>query len=169
MYPSDKQTREEFDRHYSLAIELLDGTKGPDRRGVNKRVFLSANTKPTEEEARRALCRILRYWERCTGANLLGAIANVFDPNGNGERKVVFQKLTQGHNDPVRDDEIADMVWWQLHDFRYMADRDESDIVRNNTKVREAHEAVGKRVGLTAERVKKICARVRKQGRQLIF
>jgi hypothetical protein len=166
MYPSNKQKQKEFDRLVSLAFGLLNGAKVPGKHGVSKRVFLSANTEPTEEEARRALCRILRYWAKCTGQGLLDAIADVFDPSGNGERRVVFKKLTQGHSDPVRDDEIADMVWWQLHDFRYSADVDESDIVRNNIKVREAHEAVGKKVGLTRERVKKICTRVRKQGRQ---
>jgi hypothetical protein len=157
MYPSDKQKQKEFHRLYSLALDLLNGTRGPDKRGVHKRVFLSAKTKPTEEEARRALCRILRYWERCVGADLLGAIANVFDPNGSGERRVVFKKLSQGHSDPVRDGEIANMVYWQLFDLR-----DEGD-VRNDTKVCDAYETVGEEVGLTPERVKRICAADRKR------
>ena len=75
MYPRNKQKQKEFDRCQRLAWGLLNGTEGSSKNGVARRVFLSANTKPTENEAREALCRILRYWGQHMKTGLLDAVA----------------------------------------------------------------------------------------------
>jgi len=98
----------QLDRDYSLAQDLLNGARGVDKNGVQRRVFLSGKE---EEAGRKALRRVLEYFAKTTGANILEDIANLFDPIKQGERKVVFKRLNQGHTDPVRDEDISNLVF----------------------------------------------------------
>ena len=54
----------QFDRDYSLAQDLLNGARGVDKNGVQRRVFLSGKE---EEAGRKALRRVLEYFAKTTG------------------------------------------------------------------------------------------------------
>jgi hypothetical protein len=93
-----------------LAESLFWGNLQFDNHGLYRRVFLSKKTRPTEEEARKALCRVLLHRviskERLPNGLLL-ALADAFDPNGESPLKVIFKKRGKGHSDLVRDESIA--------------------------------------------------------------
>ena len=82
----------------------------------------------------------------------------MFDPIKQGERKVVFKRLNQGRTDPVRDEDISNLVFFELYNYANENERD--PFIRNKTKVWQAYEAVAKKTGLTPERIKKICTAV---------
>jgi len=151
-----------LERDYSLAQDFLKGTSGRNKNGVALRVFLSGED---EEAGRKALRRVLEYSAKTTGANILEDIADLFDPTKRSERKVVFKRLNQGHNDPVRDEDISNLVFFELYNYEPSKNEGPEDpFVRNKTKVWQAYETIGKKVGLTPERVKRICTDVHKRN-----
>jgi hypothetical protein len=109
-----------------LALYLLDGIqeKGPD--GIWRRRFLSKDTRPTEDEGRAALARLLLS-EHPPRRLILWALAILFAPKGFcppdsrrppkwmllslGERRVIFQARSQGHPETARHFEIARRVF----------------------------------------------------------
>jgi hypothetical protein len=89
-----------------LAGSLFYGNLQSDDRGLYITKFLSRKTRPTEDDARKALCRILLAKEP-PPRSLLVALAHAFHPDGCGEVKVILKKRGKGHSDPRRDDSIA--------------------------------------------------------------
>jgi hypothetical protein len=84
------------------------------RNDLPKLVYLSRKTKPTEDEARRALCRVLRDTSQRPPAFLLEELARVFDPQrprGPPGLKAVLKKRSKGHRDPWRDAAIGYAVF----------------------------------------------------------
>jgi hypothetical protein len=115
------KNREAYELDVETALKLVTGVW---QRGKNDKYsvqFCSANTKPTEQEARAALSRLLLVGELPDLLRLLLAI--LFTPNLFGDvkpsvgvpknivqRKVVFKKLSTGHSNPITDVIIAAMV-----------------------------------------------------------
>jgi hypothetical protein len=114
-----------------------------------KLVFLSHGTTPTENEAREALCRILRSRDRRPSLHLLELLADVLEPTGrpHGIRrhlKVEFKKRNKGHSDIYRDMAIADFVY---------------KLRREGKSREEAIDKVSDAIGLGVDQVRKIYAR----------
>jgi hypothetical protein len=84
------------------------------KKDLPKLTFLSRKTDPTEEEARRALCRVLRNKDQNPPVTILEALARVFDPDlpkgGHPWLKAVLKKRTQGHSNPYQNIAIAEKV-----------------------------------------------------------
>ena len=101
-----------------LAFELLQGRKNADTGNVE---YLSADTKPTEKEARAALARVLLTFGRHArtlplfGGLLLTNLAHLFDPSVNrsslkrfwNNRTVDFRNISTGNTNAWRDYQIA--------------------------------------------------------------
>lgn len=75
---------------------------------LRRRVFLSSRTRPTEDDARRALYRVLRRGR--PPSHILVALAHAFHPNGAGAVKIMLKKRSKAHSDPDRDSSIAFLV-----------------------------------------------------------
>jgi hypothetical protein len=87
-----------------------------------KTVFPSANTGPTEKEARAALSRVLMHVAAGLGggpsagvsiapeARVLEELAQLFISHESVQRRVVFKGHKQGRGDPNRDRDIAALV-----------------------------------------------------------
>jgi len=155
---SDDDMQARFDRHLELANKFLHGTEQPGKH-VRKRVFLSADTKPSEKEGREALCRILQYLAKTTEVGALNSLADMFEPDGKSERKIVFKRRSQGHSDPLRDNDIEDLV------FNELLDLSQDPPVPTNKTLREAYEIVSDKTGLGPEQIKKIYSKFRKRSR----
>jgi len=141
---SDDDMQARFDRHLELANKFLHGTEQPGKH-VRKRVFLSADTKPSEKEGREALCRILQYLAKTTEVGALNSLADMFDPDGK--------------SDPLRDNDIEDLV------FNELLDLSQDPPVPTNKTLREAYEIVSDKTGLGPEQIKKIYSKFRKRSR----
>ena len=163
---ASSEEEEAFKRDSRLALDFLYGGVQKDKRGIRRRVFLSASTKPTEKEGRMALRRVLERLQGATGYVVLGAIADAFDPTHLSERRAVFRRLTQGHNDPVRDGHIGWTVDSQLIDWDRAAREDfplrDITRVRNKTTKAQAYETVADQTGLSVEQVRRVYANYRK-------
>jgi hypothetical protein len=95
-----------FNEDDILGLKLFAGVSAlKDLSWPPTRIFLSRTTDPTEDDARRALCRALRSGK--PHRELLMALANAFDPDGESELKVVLRKRSKGHFDRMRDLVIA--------------------------------------------------------------
>jgi AraC-like DNA-binding protein len=67
--------------------------------------------KSTEDEARRALCRILRNEKWGPSAEVLDGLVEVFDPDAtDAALKAVLRRRSRGHANPYADDVIARAV-----------------------------------------------------------
>ena len=100
-------------RGHVLRVEGLEGAIS-SKNDLPKLVFLSRNTKPTEGEARRALCRVLRDRDQKPSEFLLEEMARVFDPErppGPPGLKAILKKRDRGHMDPYRDMAIGYAVF----------------------------------------------------------
>jgi hypothetical protein len=126
-----------------VGVESLSG-------GVPRIVFLSSKTKPSENEARRALCRILRDYEHEVDAMLRAALAEVFDPDPPTRApqwprlKAVLKKRSRGHSNPYGDAAISSAV------FQLRAEGKHYD---------DAADEVAALVGKSTEHVKRIYAK----------
>jgi hypothetical protein len=152
--PRDGMSLEEeeaYERDVNTACALLWGLSGQDSRGMPCTEFLSATTKPTEQEARAALARVLEQ-ENVPRHILLG-LARLFDPDPKRDRrKLIFQGwLNQGRHDPERDQYIDWCVEQEIVDWD-----DEKGPVRNHTTLQQAYQAVADHIGISAEQVRRI-------------
>jgi hypothetical protein len=111
-----------------LAFLLLDGIQEKGLDGIWRRRFLSKDTRPTEDEGRAALARLLLS-EHPPRRLILWALASLFAPDGFcppdsrrppkwmllslRERRVIFQARSQGHPETARHFEIARSVYEQ--------------------------------------------------------
>jgi hypothetical protein len=154
--------KEDNDEDVLLAMKLLRG----DLRGWNNErgepanwppksskdlptlVFLSKKTTPTEEDARRALCRVLRSRTEKPSGLILEALANLFDPDaspgGYPQRKAVLKMRGRGHSDVHRDLAIAETV------FRFRVD---------GMSYHKAVERVAIAIGKSDKHVERICGK----------
>jgi hypothetical protein len=100
------------------AYTLLTGTLCLDRNGLPVLKPLSSDTKPTEREARSALCRVLLSGD--VDQAILDALAAAFSPNADEENfgvgtefcllKAHLKRRSQGRRDSFRDYYIACQV-----------------------------------------------------------
>jgi hypothetical protein len=147
-----------------FALQLLCGDTRRDKNGLPRLMFLSRSTQPTENEARRALCRALRHLaqQQRTSSNpqsvlfsLLVALAAVFDPDDppflgvSTPFRAVLKKRTRGHANPPRDLWIAGKV--EMLRLKY------------GKSYEKAIEEVADRIEKSTEHVKKIYGKNRKR------
>jgi hypothetical protein len=116
--PLTRNEDEEFLRDINLAGALLNG-QWIEKGGLPYLELLSADTKPTEREARLALYRVLRrmsedYPRSNDGADpryyVLRSLAAVFAPfvtPDSGRPKAILKRQNQGHSNAPRDSVIA--------------------------------------------------------------
>jgi hypothetical protein len=102
-----------FSKDDELGFDLFKGIIKDHFSWPPKNTFLSRTTDPTEDDARRALCRTLRNGK--AHPMLLMALADAFDPDGKSELKVVLKKRSKGHSDWRRDLTIA----FKVHTLRF--------------------------------------------------
>jgi hypothetical protein len=102
-----------FSKDDELAFDLFVGIIKDHSSWPPQNTFLSRTTDPTEDDARRALCRTLRSGK--PHPVLLVALANVFDPDGKSDLRVVLKKRSKGHSDWKRDLIIA----YKVHTLRF--------------------------------------------------
>jgi len=154
-----KQYEEEhvYDRDVHLAEQLLQGFLERDSRGLFRLKYSSANTRPTEKDARSALRRVLRRGN--VPFMILWHLANLFDPTDaeQNPRKVVFKKLSQGHADTYRDSLIAADVECTLR-----------DMPPGRGRKSRAYVSVGERLNISPEQVRRICDKQRKRHQLFI-
>jgi hypothetical protein len=115
------KSRDAYKRDVETALALLVGVWG---RGKNDRYsvqFCSATSKPTEQEARAALSRLLLVGELpdllrvCLAILFSPDLFRDVKPSGGVppsivQRKIVFKRLNTGHSNPLMDVLIAAMV-----------------------------------------------------------
>jgi hypothetical protein len=134
-------------------LDAIFGQSGTIRIFKNdfpRLVFLSGNTKPTENEARKALCRVLRDRTRKPSHTLLDALAQVFDPDQSAARgyptlRAALKRRGRGHSDPIRDLVIAHAV----------------KIIRENLNetYEKAVDMVAEAIEKSPEQIKRICGK----------
>ena len=145
-----------------LALKLLLGDQRRDKNGVPRLAFLSRSTQPTENEARKALCRALRHLtqQQLTLAQqqptqpvlfnqvqILMALEALFDPDDSPHGlstpfRVVLKKRSRGHANPSRNSWIAGEV--------------EMLRLKHGKSYEKAIEEVADRIEKSPEHVKKI-------------
>jgi hypothetical protein len=116
---------EAYNRDEELALMLfrgnrriaIDGRNSLSKSNLPGIVFLSVTTTPTEDEARRALCRVLQNRYRKPSGLLLAELAGVFDPGGalidsrpRPRLRAVLKKRSRGHANPYANAAIASRV-----------------------------------------------------------
>jgi hypothetical protein len=98
-------------RDEGLALQLLDDflhVPCPDMKD-GKLVLIGGNA--TEDEARRALCRILRDEKWGPSGDVLDALVAVFDPDATeAALRAVLKRRNRGHANRYADGAIADAV-----------------------------------------------------------
>jgi hypothetical protein len=115
------------------------------KNDLPKLVFLSSKTRPTEDDARRALCRMVRNSDQEPPRMILEELARVFDPDlpGRGPRlKAILKRRDRGHLDPWRDAAIA----YAVFKLRVQEDKTYEDAIQQ----------VAKTIGKSPEHVKRI-------------
>jgi hypothetical protein len=154
-----KQSPQCLEGDIELALALLEGAPRFDRRGLPKFVPLSATTKPTEREARAALCRVLLsiaddYPKEDKRSKLFAPLISLFSPPIRMPPSIVrpspfkatLKRYNQGHDEPWRDFVIAR----EVHNL--------SSQLGPRGKNKAISEAA-KKFGLDERHIKKICAR----------
>jgi hypothetical protein len=100
-----------YNRDEGLALQLLCDflhVPSPDMKD-GKLVLVGGKT--TEDEARRALCRILSDEKWGPSADVLEALVAVFDPDATkAALKAVLKRRSRGHANPYADGAIAEAV-----------------------------------------------------------
>jgi hypothetical protein len=152
---SKKQGDAHWWRDTDFALSLLTGVEGTDNRGLPARKPLSHNTKPTEREARAALCRVL--WSGDVHRAILDALAAVFSPDADEENfgtgteftllKAHIKRRSQGRANYSRDYEIAKRV----DDLRRL----------NGQSYDAATGSVADQLGMSQHWVKQVCGRMK--------
>jgi hypothetical protein len=163
-----EEQRETYGRDEALALMLLCGHEpGRFRIGLKsekdlpeRRVFLSRKTKPTEDEAREALCRILLNTHVPPSRRILKALMEVFVPRDDSSdsayasyplRARLKRRSTNGPD--LRRDLAISL---------------EVDFLRQNGKtLEEAAAEVGETIGRHEDHIKRIYSRVKRSGELL--
>jgi hypothetical protein len=112
---------ENYNRDEGLALQLLcDFMHVPFPHMKDGKLVLVGG-KTTEDEARRALCRILRNEEWGPSLEVLDALVAVFDPDAtDAALKVVLKRRNRGHANWYADWAISDSVsLLRLHGKHY--------------------------------------------------
>jgi hypothetical protein len=134
-----------------LALALLAGRVYHDSKGQPTFEVLSRDTKPPESDARWALLRVLlrmrkeaekEYLAKYEG--LFWALVRLFEPEGFGRSgllKVIFKKRSQGHSNPFRDRQIAEIV---------------EILKEKGLSYNDATSAVAEELGKSPEHIKKV-------------
>ncbi len=158
--PLDDDERAAYESDEKAALMLLQGFyRSRDFRplkskiDLQKRGFLSARSTPSENEARRALCRILQNAHVPPSRALLHALADTFEPLSpalpydHRPLRAILKKRSQGHADFWRDMDI----YWAVKSLR------------DDGKTLEGAAAeVGDALGIHADSVKKIIGRLKR-------
>jgi hypothetical protein len=109
--PEITPEQENYDRDEGLAIRLLYDflhVPWPELKD-GKLVLVGGET--TEDEARRALCRILRNEKPLPSVEVLDALIDVFDSDAtDAALKAVLKRRSRGHANPYADAAIAEAV-----------------------------------------------------------
>lgn len=123
-------------------------------RGVRKEAsfekirFPSATTRPTENEAKAALARLLVMDDPPSA--ILRMLASAFDPDGghglNTERRLKFERPSQGHSDRMREAAIAQLMYDLCGRMKY----------------KDAADEVSRQTGISDRQVKRIYAKRKK-------
>jgi len=101
--------KKNFKRDEGLALKLLSDCLHLPWPYVKDGELVLLGGKTTEDEARRALCRILRNEE--PSADVLDALAEVFDPDRtDAVLKAVLKRRNRGHAKPYADMAITEAV-----------------------------------------------------------
>jgi hypothetical protein len=106
-------SREAYERDVETGLALLTGIWHRGKNGRYGVHFCSANTKPTEREARAALSRLLLVGELPDLLRVLLAILftpELFGSDNAVQRKVVFKRLNTGHSNIMKDMIVASLV-----------------------------------------------------------
>jgi len=110
-WPEITPEEENYIRDEGLALQLLCDflhVRWPDMKD-GKLVLVGGNT--TEDEARRALCRILSDEKWGPSTDVLDALVAVIDPDATkAALKAVLKRRNQGHANPYADLAIAEAV-----------------------------------------------------------
>jgi integrase len=118
-YKMTPEEAEAYERDVELAAKLLDGIYQKDRDGFLSGVeYLSATTKPTEEEARAALARVLMGKPTLLSEGIMWSLARLFDPQvgqaGPPARKLVFETINHQYATAVHNFGIARRILYLM-------------------------------------------------------
>jgi hypothetical protein len=108
------KSREAYELDVETALKLLSGIWQRGKNGRYSVHFCSATTKPTEQEARAALSRVLLNGD--VPILLRAMLAILFTPELFGstrnfvQRKVIFKRLNRGHSNVMADMIVAALV-----------------------------------------------------------
>ncbi len=153
MRQMSRAEKEAHEQDARLALELLCGIPHEDADGLTEVEFLSRDTRPTENEGRAALARVLLNGN--VPPVILWALAAVFAPRDFrgqspmqpwNQLRAVLQRLNQGHSNPYRDWDIA---------------YDVDALRREGWSYDDATLSVASSVGRSQEHIKKICGKVK--------
>jgi hypothetical protein len=158
------ESREAHDLDVENALKLLLGFLGQDKHGKLDVHFCSASTKPTEREARLALCRVLLSGDVPDALRALVAVLFVCGQGLFGQepnplqRKVEFTSLSTGHSKFEADLVIATVVQVLRRGSHYY-DKARNVNFRGNCSYDKAIGSVAKVFMLSESQVKKIYAK----------
>jgi hypothetical protein len=157
------------------ALMLLVGEIRPEG-AITKTVYPSDTTKPTRDECRAALSRVLNesaaeLYSRDRSSDLafvLNILARCFSPTGSYERFAEVRNRGKGYEtDEVRDNSIAGLVWrlTKTKGPKRAVGEAAAMIGRSMKAVRDACKRVEKRIADSArERGEKICPECKGSG-----
>jgi AraC-like DNA-binding protein len=102
---------ENYNLDEGLALQLLCDFLHVPCPDIKDGKLVLLDRKTTEDEARRALCRILRNEKWGPPADVLDALVKVFDPGAtDAALKAVLKRRSRGHANPYADMVIARAV-----------------------------------------------------------
>jgi hypothetical protein len=109
--PEITPEEDNYDRDEGLALQLLCDFLHVPCPDIKDGKLVLVGGKATEDEARRALCRILSNKKWGPSGPVLDALVDVFDPDATkATLKAVLKRRNRGHANPYADDAIADAV-----------------------------------------------------------
>jgi hypothetical protein len=142
---------EAYQRDADFASKLLSGIWHTDRDGIVTEIeFLSNNTKPTEDEARAALARVLRAKDTILSRSCIERLADLLDPKTDHPRprKLVFKTIDTDFATGVRNAQIA---FWILN--QQIGNAIDPEELKDYN---EATEAAAERFGMSDRHAKRI-------------
>jgi hypothetical protein len=93
-----------YNRDEGLALQLLCDSLDVPSADIKDGKLVLVGGKATEDEARRALCRILRNEKWGPSDDVLDALVEIFDPDAtDAALKAVFKRRSRGHAKPHAD------------------------------------------------------------------
>jgi len=111
--PEEESTPKEnnYGRDEGLALQLLCDCLHVPWPDIKDGELVLVGGKTTEDEARRALCRILRNEKWGPSGPVLDALVEIFDPDAtDAALKAVLKRRSRGHANPYADSAIAEAV-----------------------------------------------------------